>query len=81
MVISVLESMAQGINFFLFTLPSSGNVTVEIFTVGGVLADEIDAGVFSAGTNIITYSAKNLNSGLYFARLTSGMNSGVIKMV
>ena len=66
---------------FLFTLPADENVKVEIFNISGKLVDEMDVGLYSAGTYTLTYNASDLISGIYFARLTAGYNSAVTKMV
>ena len=66
---------------FQFSLPSDENVKVDIFSIDGKLVDEIGASHYSAGSHTLNYSAGDLISGVYFARLTAGNNSAVTKMV
>lgn len=66
-----------------FTLPKSGNTRIEVYNVYGVKVKEIDFGHQSEGFNRKTINMKDLVTGIYVYRLTSGLfiqNGSVIKM-
>lgn len=68
---------------FEFTLPKSGNTRIEVYNVYGVKVKEIDFGHQSEGFIRKTINMKELVTGIYIYRLTSGLfiqNGSVIKM-
>lgn len=52
-----------------FSLPQSGEVTVELFDITGRLVEVIAKGTFAAGVHQMNWSANELASGNYFARM------------
>ncbi len=66
-----------------FTLPKSGNTRLEVYNVYGIKVKEVDFGIQSEGFNRKTINMKDLATGIYIYRLTSGLsiqNGSVIKM-
>jgi len=59
-----------------FSIPSasgkSQNVTLQVFDITGKLISTLISGRLDAGDNSISFTAKNLSSGIYFYRLTAG---------
>ena len=64
-----------------FTLPQEAKVILEVFGASGKLIKKLENGVYQAGSNSIVMNATDLNSGIYFYRLTAGNNSAVGKMI
>jgi len=64
-----------------FTLPSSENVTLEIFEITGRKVATLINGVQPAGTNTVRFDASNLSSGMYIYRLQSSSISLTRKMM
>jgi len=64
-----------------FTLPSQSNVDLKVFNVLGQEVATLAHGVLAAGQHSITFSAKNLPSGIYFYRLNAGNHVDIKKMV
>lgn len=68
-----------------FYLPQAGNAKLEIFDLlGRRVATPID-GFMAAGNHIIDWDGRNaegyrVSSGIYFARLTAGEKSAIIRM-
>ena len=59
---------------FLFTLPSSGQVTLAVYNVRGQLVRVLRDGIFEGGPHSVIWdgrdaAGRNLPSGVYFARL------------
>jgi hypothetical protein len=52
-----------------YALPSTGEVSVQVFDVLGRRVAELKAGVQSAGTHELTFDAANFASGVYLYRL------------
>jgi hypothetical protein len=68
-----------------YTMPSSGNVTLNIYDAGGRLVRSLFNGVKEAGSHNITWNGTDNNnspvsSGIYFYRLTAGKFSETKKM-
>jgi hypothetical protein len=64
-----------------FDLAQGGVTTLKIYdTLGREVATLID-GNMNAGTHVARFDAATLGSGLYFARLVSGANTAVQKLV
>ena len=55
-----------------FTLPSGGNVSLTVYDVSGREVITLLDGYKSTGSHAVTFDAKNLTSGVYFARLEAG---------
>ena len=64
-----------------FSLPKASNVDLKVFNMLGQEVATLAHGSFSAGDHTVTFSAKNLASGLYFYRLTADQFSSVRKMM
>ena len=52
-----------------YGIPSSGEVTIEVFSVLGQKVAELALGMQTAGRHEVTFDAKDLTSGLYFYRI------------
>ena len=52
-----------------YTIPSSGNVTLEIFDVTGKILYSDNMGYQSAGTHKFDFNGSNFASGIYFYEL------------
>lgn len=64
-----------------YELPTSSQVTLEVFNLLGQSIDKFDLGVQRAGLNTFTYNAENIPSGVYFYSVTAGDNIATRKMV
>lgn len=64
-----------------YTLPESGNVTLEVFNVQGQRVAVLVNGTQNAGSHTVTFDANKLASGVYLYRLQSGSFSQVQKMM
>ncbi len=64
-----------------YTVPSAGNVTLEVFDMMGRSVAVLVDGERAVGTYTIRFDAKSLASGLYLYRLTAGSNVQVKKMM
>jgi hypothetical protein len=64
-----------------YDLAESGMVELTVYDVNGNEISNLVKGYQSAGSHSLTFSANNLPSGVYVARLTSGMNSTTRKMI
>jgi subtilisin-like proprotein convertase family protein len=67
-----------------FNLPQSGAVKLEIFDILGRKAATLIDGNLIAGSHTVVWDGKSngrpASSGIYFARLTSGKHSAVVRM-
>lgn len=64
-----------------YTIPESGDVTLEVFNIQGQRIITLVNGRQSAGSHIATFDASNLASGVYTYRLVSGNFVQVRKML
>ena len=64
-----------------FSLPKSGQTTLEVYNVLGQKVTELVNRNMTAGNHIVTFNASSLPSGVYFYQLTSGNFSQVKKMM
>ncbi|MBC8375929.1 MAG: T9SS type A sorting domain-containing protein [FCB group bacterium] len=64
-----------------YDLTESGIVDLTIYDVNGIEVSKLVQGYQSAGSHSLTFSANSLPSGVYVARLTSGMNTMTRKMI
>lgn len=64
-----------------FQLAEAGRINLSVFDVQGRLVTTLMDGVVAAGVHEQTFDAAGLASGVYFARLTSGSQSDLMKMV
>lgn len=64
-----------------YSLPSSGNVRLEIFDVRGDIVDVLVDGNLSAGDHLQVWNASRHASGTYFYRLSFGKMSVTKAMV
>ncbi|GEM_PF-5663019 len=55
-----------------YTLPSSSDVTLEIYNLIGQRVESLRSGYESAGRHSVYWDASTYSSGIYFARLTVG---------
>jgi parallel beta-helix repeat protein/predicted outer membrane repeat protein len=65
-----------------FGLPMISKVTLKVYNIlGQVVATIIEDKMLSSGRHEVTFSDKNLSSGVYFYQLTAGRNTAIGKMV
>jgi hypothetical protein len=64
-----------------FTLPNASNVDLKVFNVLGQEVASLAHGMLAAGQHSVTFSAKDLSSGIYFYRLNAGTHVDIKKMV
>jgi hypothetical protein len=64
-----------------FDLPVSGQVALRVYDMLGREVATLVDGVQTAGTYRVSFDGHELASGLYFARLTSGANTQVRKLM
>jgi hypothetical protein len=62
-----------------FALPTSGNVTVNIYSITGQLVETM-SNHFEAGNQSMIWDASNVTSGVYFAKISNGSDSKTLKM-
>lgn len=64
-----------------FNLPEAGHATIEVFNIAGRhVSTALDASVAS-GPHTITWSARELTSGIYYARLNINQRAEVLRLV
>jgi hypothetical protein len=64
-----------------FDLPAPGSVTLKIFDIMGREVTTLLDGYRAAGSYQVAFDGRELPTGLYFARLTSGANTQVQKLM
>lgn len=64
-----------------FALPSQGQVRVRVFDVLGKQVASLADGLYAAGEHIVTFSGKDLPSGIYFCTLESAGAHEIRKMM
>jgi hypothetical protein len=64
-----------------FSLPSAGNLTIDIFNALGQKIAVLYDGKHFAGEGTVIWDAEKFSSGLYFVRLTVNGHSKIRKMV
>jgi hypothetical protein len=64
-----------------FDLPSESHVSVDIYNVLGQKVTTLNDGSLPAGHHEMNWDASNVGSGVYFARVTTEHNRGVVKMM
>ena len=63
-----------------FTLPKSGNVTVDVFNMAGQKVDTIVNDFMDSGRHSVVWDGSNFSTGVYFYTVTSGEFSRTMKM-
>jgi len=63
-----------------YTIPESGNVTVDVFNVAGQKVDTLVNNYLDAGSHSVVWDGSSKSSGVYFYTVTSGEFSKTIKM-
>ncbi|KAB2924368.1 MAG: T9SS type A sorting domain-containing protein [Bacteroidetes bacterium] len=63
-----------------YSLPSAGHAALTVYDILGKEVATLVNGMQNAGTRTASFDASHLPSGIYFARLSSGSYSSVIKM-
>jgi hypothetical protein len=64
-----------------YSIPQSGNVTIEVFNITGQKVATLVNGVKTAGSHLATFDATNLASGIYIYRMVSGNSVQIRKMM
>lgn len=64
-----------------FSLGEVSNVTLTVFDVNGREVSTLMSGSASAGVHEVSFDGAGLSSGVYFARLSSGAKTDMMKMV
>ncbi|HAW80229.1 MAG TPA: hypothetical protein DCX27_11290, partial [Balneola sp.] len=57
-----------------FTLPQSGEVRLDVFTITGQLVTTLVNSRMSSGEHAVTFDGSNLASGVYIYRIMAGNN-------
>ena len=65
---------------FRFELPERGEAGIDVFDLSGRSVGRVD-GTWGAGVNEARWSARGIGPGVYFARLTQGKRSEVLRFV
>ena len=55
-----------------YTLPKSGNISLEIYNIKGQLIETLVTGHQEAGKHSVIWDADNISSGIYFYRIQTG---------
>jgi hypothetical protein len=66
---------------FRFQLAHAGSADLKLYDVLGRQAATVFDGHLDAGEHTVSFSAEHLSSGIYFARLRSGVQSATTKVV
>ena len=64
-----------------FDVATSGNVKLEVYDVMGRQVASLVDGAVSVGVHTVTFDARNLSSGMYIYRLTSGATVQSMRML
>ncbi|HZW39706.1 MAG TPA: T9SS type A sorting domain-containing protein [Ignavibacteriaceae bacterium] len=64
-----------------FSIPSDHFITLEVFNVLGQKVSSVFSGNIQAGSHTMSFNSSELNSGVYYYKLTAGNNSSVKKMI
>lgn len=63
-----------------FSLPEAGQVTLKVFNIIGEEVSELINEFMDSGNHTINFTANELSTGIYLARLSFGQNTQIIKM-
>ena len=63
-----------------YTIPESGNVTVDVFNVTGQKVDTLVNDYLDAGSHSVVWDGSSKSSGVYFYTVTSGEFAKTLKM-
>jgi hypothetical protein len=64
-----------------YSLSSLGHVTVTVYNIVGQKVETLFDGEMQAGEHRVSWNAKDMPSGLYFARFAAGERTETVKMV
>ncbi|MDF1571235.1 MAG: hypothetical protein P1P82_06425 [Bacteroidales bacterium] len=64
-----------------FSLQQDGKVLLEVFSISGQRVDVVTSGWYPAGDHEVSYFAGQLEDGVYFYRMTSGMVTRTARLV
>jgi hypothetical protein len=64
-----------------FNMPEAGDATIEVFDVAGRLAAQLARPSLFAGPHEVSWSAGELEPGVYAVRLTAGRRQEVVRLV
>ncbi|MFZ5433316.1 MAG: T9SS type A sorting domain-containing protein [Calditrichota bacterium] len=64
-----------------FEVAENSPVLLEVYDVNGRLIRELAQGIYTAGVHEVRFEAGDLPSGLYFARMTAGPHTDIMKMI
>lgn len=64
-----------------FTLPGAAAVTLDVFDVQGKRQARLTEGWYPAGPHDISFEARALPAGLYFARLSAGAAGSMVRLL
>ncbi|MBD3287232.1 T9SS type A sorting domain-containing protein, partial [candidate division KSB1 bacterium] len=65
----------------LYSLPEDAHVEIDIYNMTGQHVETLFEGMQRAGEKKIFWNAASVGSGLYFCRISEGMNNEVVKLV
>jgi hypothetical protein len=63
-----------------YQIPIEGNVKIEVFNVGGQIVKTLVDGIYQAGEHSVSWSADDVNSGVYFIKLSTSDKNLVKKI-
>lgn len=64
-----------------FSMPEAGDAMIEVFDIAGRRAARIAQPSLSAGPHEVSWSARQLNPGVYVVRLTAGRSQEAVRLV
>ena len=64
-----------------YSIPASGDVTMEVFNVLGQRVAVLARGYHTSGAHTVQFDASQLSSGVYLYRMTTGTHTAVRKMM
>jgi hypothetical protein len=64
-----------------YSVPKDGYVSLTVYNALGQQAANLVNGIVKAGSHEVTFTAKNLSSGVYYYRIQAGENVSVKKMM
>ena len=73
----IYPNPASGSVTIAFTLSQPGEVTLEVFDMTGRYVTTIARNIFDEASNVVTWDASRINSGIYFIKMKAGSYSAM----
>ena len=77
--VDLFPNPTQNITNLSFQLKESSDVTIDVINIIGESVLQVASSNHSSGTHNIQFGTEQLDAGLYFLRIQSGMKSQVVK--